>query len=42
VQTESRRRTAKVKTPNGDGLMPEQVFKLDNEPEAPPNRDSAS
>jgi hypothetical protein len=23
--------------PNWDGFIPEQVFKLDNEPEAPPN-----
>ena len=40
AQTESRRRTAKVKMPNGDGFIPEQVFKLDNEPEAPPNGDT--
>jgi hypothetical protein len=29
---------SKVKMPNRDGLIPEQVFKLDNEPEASPNR----
>jgi hypothetical protein len=30
----------KVKMPNRDGFMPEQVFKFDNEPEASPNRGS--
>jgi hypothetical protein len=30
-----------VKMPNRDGFIPEQVFKLDNEPEASPNRGSA-
>lgn len=32
---------SKVKMPNRDGFIPDQVFKLDNEPEAPPNRGSA-
>jgi hypothetical protein len=32
---------SKVKMPNRDGFIPEQVFKLDNEPEASPNRGSA-
>ena len=31
----------KVTMPNRDGFIPDQVFKLDNEPEAPPNRGSA-
>jgi hypothetical protein len=29
---------SKVKMPNRDGFIPKQVFKLDNEPEASPNR----
>jgi hypothetical protein len=31
---------SKVKMPSRDGFIPEQVFMLDNEPEASPNRGS--
>ncbi|MFH0302274.1 hypothetical protein AAFX91_34860 [Bradyrhizobium sp. 31Argb] len=33
---------SKVKMPNRDSFIPDQVFKLDSEPKAPPNRGSAS
>jgi hypothetical protein len=41
VPTDGKELLSKVKMPNRDAFIPEQVFKLDNEPEASPNRGSA-